>query len=266
MWLFVCVRVQRGGSERYLLVLFSLCDSLCMRVFVRVTEQKVMRQPLCGRTWVPPTFRCPKWGISEDARSHLHNTPETNTFTPPPRSLSLSLSFSLPGLMRESLFLAEGLLLLPIEARWLFLLPGVQTLPLQILLLGLWTFPQGSRRHLDMEMWNCIPKPGTSIVYIISNGLCICLFLASAALTGMRTVVQSNYLSISCYLILLLLLRLQGEIMYFYSHYTECDSCGYLLFCSLRVCYGVSLETNRGCRYCAVCFWYHSCKASESVV
>jgi len=86
-----------------------VCVIVCVCVCVCVWQNKRSWDSLCGCTWVPPTFRYPKWGITEDAHSHLHNTQEINTFTPPRCSLLLSL----PRLMRALLLLAEGLLLTP---------------------------------------------------------------------------------------------------------------------------------------------------------
>lgn len=70
------------------------CLTVCVCVLQRVTEQKVTSW-LCGCTWVPTMFQSHKWGIAKNADSHLHNTQEVNTFTPPRCSLFVSLSVSL---------------------------------------------------------------------------------------------------------------------------------------------------------------------------
>lgn len=57
-----------------------------------VWQNKRSRVWLCGHTWVPPTFDPTSEASSKNACSHLHNTQEINTFTPPRCSLCCSLS------------------------------------------------------------------------------------------------------------------------------------------------------------------------------
>lgn len=80
----------------------SYCLTVCVSVFVHVTEQKATELTL----WSLSDAQTPKSNIGEDAHIHLHNTTRDKHCDSP------SL-LSLPRLMRELLLLAEGLLLTP---------------------------------------------------------------------------------------------------------------------------------------------------------
>lgn len=181
-----CACVEDGGSghgrERYLLLLILLFDSLCACVFVHVTEQKVITLTLWSHM-SPSAVRSHTWNITENAQSHLHNTQEINTFTPPRCSLLLSL----PRLMRELLLLAEGLLLTPSRSQMIVFAawgpdpttpdPVTGTVDLST------GFPQ---RVGHKERWNCIPNTNISIVYIILNRLSFYLLAAAAVRVWMK--------------------------------------------------------------------------------
>lgn len=105
----VCWRMVAAAVRGTSCCLFC-CLTVCVQyVCLCMWQNKRSRRWLCGHTQVPLTFDPTSKASPKNARSHLHNTREINTSTPPCCSLSLAL----PGLMRELLLLAEGLLLTP---------------------------------------------------------------------------------------------------------------------------------------------------------
>lgn len=110
MWCRVCVCVcvvQDDISDNglYLLLLRLLSVSTPVVLNDRTKGHKVdfvVAQ-------VSPMFKTPEGNIAQNAPIHLHNTTRDKHIY----SLSLLLLLSLPWLMRELLFLAEGLFLTP---------------------------------------------------------------------------------------------------------------------------------------------------------
>lgn len=113
---------------------FFYCLTICVTMFVPATEQKATRPTLWSHESLqhlkPPSETWPK-----NAHIHLHNTTRDKHCSLPLAALFCPRSL---GWWESCYYWQRAGSLLPVEARWLFLLPRVQTLPLQILLLELW--------------------------------------------------------------------------------------------------------------------------------